>query len=381
MLLDFFKRERGRTHVLAIDLGTASISAAAAVRHEGEKTEILKVLRYPIDLFGYQLGGVAEKLPYILKDGFIKVFKDAFGVLRHFDIIMIGFADPFCVDKTTERKITRANSSSAITEEEINRMVKSLRDEIMDKMLAIVGHEILSMRVNGYEVDSANRYKGKSLEAAIMFTSISPTLKEYVESAKEMFFPKSGVFYYSDAAVFRKALKSTGNLYEHGIAMDIGGEMTTIFDADACVNQRYGAAAFGVRTLMRRVEASMKIDAAEAESLIKKYSSGALDEAIKTKVEKVLTPALSDWFLALQEPIRQFASGNYTRKIMLTGGGADLALFAGFLKESLKRDYNIAADIQIFNAEIFRDFFAGASQNWLRGGGDVILSSLALLTP
>ena len=89
-----FGHRKNTKHVLAIDLGTASISAAVAVQYgkRDSKTaaipcEVLKVLRYPINLLSYQLSGEGNKIPHILKDGFLKMFKEAESVSRHVDVI------------------------------------------------------------------------------------------------------------------------------------------------------------------------------------------------------------------------------------------------------------------------------------------------------
>lgn len=376
-----FGHKKGATHILAIDLGTASISAAVVLR--SEKAEILKVFRYPIDLFGYQVAGQSAQLPHVLKEGFLKLFKEAWGVSRHLDAVVIGLSDPFFLDAKTRKKIVRPNHAAVITAEEVNVLVKTLESEaaLKEQNLAIVGREILNTKINGYEVESANGYKGISLETEIIFTSISATLKEYIESAKEKFFPKSLIYYYSDASVFRKVLKATENFFEPRLIVDIGGEVTGIFLADAFMIQHFGASAFGIRTLARRVTASLKMDAAETDSLLKKYTAGTLDDAISAKISRTIALALTDWWSALQNILKQFAETATVRKMALSGGGADFPAFAQFLKESFKKDFKTDIDIRILRAEAFKDFLAATSQNLLSGGGDIVLVSLTIFAP
>src|SRR3989344_4825385 len=303
MAFGFFKKEGGKTHILAIDLGTASISAAMAVRQEGKKTEVLKVFRYPIDLFEYQIAGGAQ-LPHIFKEGFLRVFKDAHVISDHLDVVAVGLSDQFFLDKKKQRKVTRSNPAAAITAEEINSLVKTSESEIAAQNLAI----------------------------EMMFTSISATLKEYIEGAKDKFFPKSAISYYSDAAIFREALRAAGNLSEPRIVIDIGGEVTGIFLVDDLMFQHYGAAAFGIRTLARRIASSLKIDAADTDSLLKKYTAGTLDDAAQAKISRIIASVLADWWLSLKNTFKQFAETAAMKKVMLSGGGdivlASLVLLA-----------------------------------------------------
>ena len=140
MLSWIFGHRRNTTHILAVDLGTASISAVVAVRYEKKDAksiaglpvrqagpcEILKVLRYPLDLFGYQISGDEQKLPFILKDVFLKMFKDAYDVSHHIDVILIALSDPFFLDKKAGKKIERANPEKIISKSEIDDIIKSI---------------------------------------------------------------------------------------------------------------------------------------------------------------------------------------------------------------------------------------------------------------
>lgn len=384
MFRRLFWHKKGVTHILAIDLGTASISAAVAER--GEKTAVLKVLRYPIDLFGYQVSGEAQRaqLPHILKDGFLKIFKDAFAVSRHLDVVAVGLSDPFFLDKKTLKKITRPNPMHAIGAEEMNIFAKALEGEVGAPSLAIISREILNTKVNGYEVENAAGFKGKTLETEIVFTLVSSALKEYMESAREKFFPKSSIYYYSDAAIFRKALKAAENLSEPNLVVDVGGEVTGVFWADAWTIQHCGASAFGIRTLSRRVAASLKTDALQTDSLLRKYTSGTLDEAIQAKISRVVALSLADWWMALENVLKQCGEGAVIKKMVLSGGGAEFQAFAQVLKDGFKKDFNSEIDIRILRAEAFKDFLASAPAapvNFLTGGGDLILTSLAIFAP
>ena len=372
---------------MAIDLGTASISAVMAVRY-GKKDaksiagpcEILKVLRYPIDLFDYQINGEEQKLPYILKDGFLKMFKDAYGVSRHVDIVLIAFANPFFLDKKLQKKIERADPDKIISKSEADVMIKSLGESAAVKNLFAVGREVLGAKINGYNVENAAGYKGRSLEAEMIFTLISRTLKDHIENAKEKFFPKVVVRYYSDSRALWRLLKATENFADPALVIDIGGEVTGIFWADKNNIEHAGASAFGIRTLSRRISASLKTDQKDMEAIFRKYTLGTLDETLRMKLERALFPALADWWASLKNVLKNtFApasAGVIPKKIIISGGGADFTLFSGFLKDSFKKDFGADIEPQILRAEAFKD--ALYPSRLLAGGGDIILSALIL---
>ena len=78
-LLD--KSQAGKISVLAVDIGTASISAAISERGGNGKAKILKVLRYPVRLVGpaalQHKGG--EQMMASFLASFKKLFADDIG--------------------------------------------------------------------------------------------------------------------------------------------------------------------------------------------------------------------------------------------------------------------------------------------------------------
>mgnify|MGYP001591194909 FL=1 len=234
----------------------------------------------------------------------------------------------------------------------------------------------MSIKVSGYEVANPVGYTGKSLEIEAVFTLVSSTLKDYVAEAKETFFPGSEVRFYSDARVLRQALLATENLFDPVLTVDIGGEVTGVFWADKHTIEHAGASAFGIRTLARRVGASFKTDLAEAEALLKKYTAGTLDEAPKVKLERALSSALADWWSFFKTAKQTLPAGLLPKKAVLTGGGADFALFSSVLKDNFKAEHGIDLSVQTLLAEAFRDFLN--PPDTFSGGGDVILTSLLI---
>ncbi|MDO8523440.1 MAG: hypothetical protein Q7S12_04150, partial [bacterium] len=387
-MFGLFGKQAKKLRILAVDVGTVSISAALAEKTlPSGKYEIKKVLRYFFQLIDISSKGKDrnEQIMKMFLGGFNKLFADTFKLEPGVDEILISFSDPFFLEKKIARSVSRKHPQNPITHEEIAKLLKEMETEANEGSmdLSLAGKEMISLRVNGYSVDNAAGYKGSTLEASGLFTLISKFLKEYVENAKEKFFPRSKINYYSDIRVLWQVLKSTENLFESAVVIDIGGEMTSLFFVGAgsgAGNKTFlsdaiehgKSFAFGVRTLERRLAAFLNTDFLEAEAVFKKYTAQTLDEAMRVKVSKILDSAMEDWWSSLKVSLVDFKGKN----ILITGGGADCEVFSDAVKLNFKKYYDLDASVHILQAEAFKDYFL--SPDMLKGGSDVVLASLML---
>ena len=375
-----------KINILAIDVGTVSISAALVLASNGLKSEkegyeVRKVLRYffqLIDPASHAPKQRSEQITRVFLGGFNKLFSEIFKIEPKINKILISFADPFFSEKNITKKNGRENPKIKISKGEIDMVANAMAIEVKKETansadLLLAGQEIISQAVNGYKISSAVGFRGKSLEIQILFTFLSKFLKDYVEESKEKFFPLSKIDYYSDIRVLWQILKSTENIFEQEIVVDIGGEMTGLFFADPGGITHVPAYSFGVRTLERRLAAFLKIDVIEAGAIMKKYASGTLDEALRIKVIKIFGVAMEDWWTLFQASLK---GQKDIKNIILTGGGADFQIFAEAIKMNFKKYYDIEVKTTIIRAEAFRDFFK--SLDALSGGSDVILTALIL---
>ncbi len=383
-----FSKKTKKLRILAVDVGTVSVSAALAERNLPDgKFEIKKVLRYFFQLIDITSRGKDrnEQIMRMFLGGFNKLFADTFKIEHDIDEILISFSDPFFVEKKISRRLQRKYPKKPIIPEEMAAMMKEMEEETVkdSKDLALAGKDMISLRVNGYPVKIATGYKGNIVEWSGLFTLISKFLKEYVEDAKEKFFPNSKISYFSDIRVLWQVLKTTENLFESAVIIDIGGEMTSVFFVGASAA---GAApafmpdaiehgksfAFGVRTLERRLAAFLKTDFLEAEGVFKKFTAGTLDESMRVSVSKILDSAMEDWWNPLKESLIDFKG----KKILITGGGADCEVFADTIKLNYKKYYDQDVNPHALKAEVFNDYFSSPAM--LSGGSDVVLASLLL---
>src|SRR3989338_4547099 len=337
----FGKSQSKKISVLAVDIGTASISAAVSERGSDGKADILKILRYTVRLVGPAVprhnGG--EQTIALFLSSFKKLFAEAHKVKRKLDKIVISFADPFFVEKKLTKKILRNNAKTPVSHEEIKDLIIQMEKEACDgnQELVVGGREIILMKVNGYLVGNPVGYKGSSLEISAAFTLVSKYLKDYIEQAKESIFSYVEISYYSDTRVLWHALKASDNLFEPALVIDIGGEISSLFFVDS---------AGTIETL---------------------------DPALKMKIAKILDIASRDWWMLFKDTMKE---ERIPKKILLTGGGAGFSIFIETIKLNFKRYYDMEVDLQAMKAEAFRDFLKPPDA--ISGGGDVTLAALTL---
>lgn len=342
---------------MAVDLGTSFISTAVAARSPKKPPRhfLIKTFRYPLNLAGFALeeagfsGGAAataSRLTQVFKDAFLKVFREAHNTTRRLDAVLLGLADPFFLEAKFSKKIIRKNAKSKITRPEIDDILKELENEVRHQHSSLlpIGREISGVKVNGYDIDAAEGYAGKTLEIEAIFTLITPSLKDFFSDAKEKFFPHSPVNYFSDAGILRRM--ALGNNSSAAI-LNIDGEVTSIFYLDQAGLNHVGMASFGFSTFARRLASIFKISRDEALSLFRQFLEGTLEESRDGKVRSALDGAGADWWALLQTNLKSLRS-KPPKKLILTGREPNLSALTPFFKKNFENFYGATVDAGVF---------------------------------
>ena len=355
----FFKA-KVKTHILAVDLATSSISTALAIRSPRNSAglpsdfSVIKAFCYPLNLTGFTLGtgserlgpgGAGRPLPQIFKDAFLKVFRDARNITRHLDAVLVGLADPFFLEVKFSKQISRKDPKSKITSGEIADILRELENDARHQhnSLLPVGREISGVKINGYDVNNAEGYVGKTLEIIAVFTLATPSLRDFFNDAKEKFFPGKPIYYFSDTAILRRMVSSTAL---PSVIFNIDGEVTSMLYLNAGALNHIGMAPFGFSTIARRLASSFKISAEDAASLLRRYLSGALEESQAKKVGSLLESAEEDWWGWLQNYLKTLRL-RALPKFILTGREQNLEQLMPFFMKNLDKFYgtNVGGEV------------------------------------
>ncbi len=351
-----------KTHILAVDLATSFISTALAVRSPQNSAGLLsdfsvvKTFRYPLNLTGFALetrserqgsSGAGRPLPQIFKDAFLKVFRDARDTTRHLDAVLVGLADPFFLEVRLSKQISRKDPKSRITLGEIADILKELENDAKHQhnSLLPIGREISGVKINGYDVNSAEGYVGKTLEIIAVFTLATPSLRDFFNDAKEKFFPGKPIHYFSDVAILRRIVSPAAS---PSVIFNIDGEVTSMLYLNSGALNHIGMAPFGFSTIARRLASSFKISEEDAASLLRRYLSGALEESQAKKVGSLLEAAEEDWWGWLQNYLKTLRL-RALPKFILTGREQNLEPLMPFFMKNLEKFYGARVGGEVIN--------------------------------
>lgn len=322
--------------VLAIDIGTASISAAVAERDQRGKFFVHDVWRLSYDYGNKEAGKILIKN---LDRAFFDVSKSHPIISK----VFFGFSSPFYLEKTTTAEFERTNPEILISENELERDIKTLKNQIYEGV-KVVSCDVLETKINGYFVEDPLGHSGETLEIKANFLILGTLLKNSIEELKDKYFPASEFKFFSDSSVIKKAVFNLFFPKGEFSILDIGGEVSVL---------GHYIIPFGLCNIERRIP----------QSFLQRFSSGHLDYPHERAINKILK-SYSGFLL---DTLKEYKFS----KIFLTGAGANLAHFFEIIKE------NSAAEIKTVKAEDFNKFFS--KLNSLSGGGDAVLTSLITL--
>ena len=265
--------------VIAIDVGTASLSAALAKKGLSSSIEVVSVLRYGMDFFASREGFDHQRRAlYLLKTHIAQLMSDAHKALPGAKAIEISVSEPFfqqyriCKDFQRERPHDRIRRSELdeITAKLAGDAVRDL--SIHSQSLRVVRSAMQKVRINGYELKDPIGYRGADLDIEFEVLLISGAFYEYLEEFRMRWFPRVALHYHSDPEMLEHALFASSSIQPPALLLDIGGEVTSI----AIILEKKARVLcdpvfFGVRTLERRIAEVVRCDSAHAESLLRRY--------------------------------------------------------------------------------------------------------------
>lgn len=340
--------------ILAVDIGTASVSAAVAEKDEKGKFFVCDVLRYPYDASDV----LASKI--VIKN-LEKVFFESSKLYPSIQKIIIGFSSPFCSEKTANAEFTMPNPNFLISQDELEKAIEILKNQVVGDA-EVISHEIIEAKVNGYKVQSPLGYCGENLEITSAFLVLSPSLKSVLEELKDKFFPTREFNFFSDSYILKQAASRLFLPRDKFAVLDVGGEISVFGDYTM---------PFGLRTVERGVASFLGVSDGISQSFLRRFSSGHLDYVHERALNKILNSSADTFNNMLKEYFLRFSAARQLKEIFITGGGAN---FYNFFETVAK---NSTAKVKTFTAKHFDNAFS--KLNPLSGGEDTVLAALIFL--
>lgn len=322
--------------VLAIDIGTASVSAAVAQKHANGKFFVCDVWRLPYD------ASDNHNASRVLFKNLEQVFFEASKFHPSTKTIAIGFSSPLHLEKTINAEFIRPNPEFVIGNQELERAIQTLSTHIKDGSQSIA-HDILESKVNGYIVEDSIGHKGEILEIKANLLMLAASFKNHLDELRDKFFPVCEFKFFSDSTVLKKAVLQFFSPKEEFLIFDIGGEVSVLG------NYTFP---FGLRVVERKFA-----------SFFPRFYSGNLDYVHERTLNKILKYSA--------EVLRSFLKEYKFGKIFLTGAGANIPLFFEVVQKS-------STEVKKLEAQDFNKFFLKLSP--LSGGEDAVLAALISIT-
>lgn len=344
------------TKILAIDIGTASVSAAVAEQKMGEKADVRNVFRYYYD------ASSSDNSKLLLR-AVSRIFNDAHKVEKNFSSVRISFSSPFFLEQSIGLETKRENPKVPVSANEVTNLLLAMKNKF-PKDLEMIFCDIISYNVDGYEVPEPYGYIGEILKIEAKTFAISKFLKSQLYGLKDKFFPSSDVYYISDGEALKK-LAFTALPKISPAVLDVGAEISAL-------NSQI--LPFGIRALERKVASFLNISLLDAENMLRKLTYGTLDYARERAVNRIIGADLSAWSEMIKENL---SSVKNKKKLFISGAGADFNILIKTINEDLKNLYNFDMDIGILSPNYFKENFFHFGG--LSGGKDAVLTALILI--
>lgn len=326
--------------ILGLDIGTEFVKAILARQGKNNRLEVLAAAKEKQSDGSMYAGAIADIAAVVATSerALMEVEKKS-GI--HATTTVVGIAGELVKGSTTTVHYKRKDSSRPITESEMNDIITKVQQrsgEIAQKTVALktgnqdvevrlINSAIVSLTIDGYKISNPIGFKGSEINLMI-YTAFAPMIhvaaieKVCAELNLDLLTVAVEPF-----AVCRACLGDDLDNNFSGIVMDIGGGTTDIAVVDDGGVEGTKMFSIGGRSFTHQIEETLGVDYNTAEEYKLAFDSGALDDALKAKVESALSRNLAVWLTGVEVALEEFApEGSLPRSILLCGGGAGLSL-------------------------------------------------------
>ncbi len=371
-------RQQNHEIDFVVDIGTASISAVFATSLSGndvtQRYEVGTIFNKSFNLLTFSHGAPEARAWHVVQTALSKLFADAVASRVRPRRVRISVASLFFKEVTVQKTVARVRADYAITLSELDSLREESKKEVIaGQDMVIIRDRILQCTINGYTVIDPLGYTGETLQCTFQFLFISQLLHKHIAELLERYFPAIPVTYYSDADVLVALAEFTSSALP-ALIMDIGGEATSCYALQAGQKITYHPPIyFGVRTLERRIAATMHGEVEEAESLLRRFTAQTLHEGEWEKIQPTLEGALKDWWILVSKEVPAMKA---CVSLLIAGAGRDMVFFTDTIQKQAPSIFSVAPD-HIHSLQLPEDLFV--PKKAFGFGGDMILGGLVLI--
>lgn len=296
--------------ILLIDFGDTAVgSAIVSVGNTNSCPMIEKSFRYnvkygdPIDL-KYFMQSTTDGLKKSLTNLKVKPQE-----------IHCFFSSPYFV-ATSELITYEENKSFKVNNKLINGLIEQRARRLMDKMELlypdiiddenhIIESEILSIKIDGYEVKKRDFNKVNKLEISAYYTIGSKAITDHLTEIINNFSYGSKIYYHTSTFATYSVIRQILPNQENFILMEASGELTDILLIEKNIISHNISFPFGTNKIKRLLNENLKTTSSELDSLIDLYLNNNLKEEEKIKLEKNLKHIERQWIEEFKKSLNQ----------------------------------------------------------------------------
>ena len=326
--------------ILGLDIGTEFVKAVLAKPVRNGDLKILGAAKAR-QREGSMFSGAVADIPAVVaacEEALVQA-EDQAG--ERADTTVVGIAGELIKGNTTTVRYKRPDTNKPITEQEMQTIISKVQQkagEVARKTIALeTGNEdvevrlinsaIVALTIDGYKISNPIGFKGADV-AILVYTAFAPLIhvaaieKVCAELNLDLLTIAVEPF-----AVCRACLGDDLDSSFSGIVMDIGGGTTDIAVVEDGGVEGTKMFSIGGRSFTHQIEEAVGVDFVTAEQYKLDFDSGALDDALKAKVETAIDRNLNVWMTGVEVALEDFGPESpLPRSIILCGGGAGLSL-------------------------------------------------------
>ncbi len=328
--------EPNSNYILALDIGTQY--AKALIAKKGRAVEIVGIGKAKQALGNIYAGAISDI------SGVVKTCEEALSQAEQMaglvaTQVIIGIAGELVKGNTATIKYRRQDPSKAITEAEMEGIIKKVqqRAEIRARRqialetgneevdVRLINSALVNLFIDGYKVTNPLGFKGKDI-AVQMYTAFAPLVHvSAIEKVCDELQLDLVAVAVEPFAVCRACLGDDADSNFTGVVMDVGSGTTDIAVVDDGGVEGTKMFNIGGGAFTRQIAEKLGLDFEDAEKLKLLESNPKMKPELRKKINDAINQTLPVWISGVQLALEEFKKVEaLPTKILLCGGGVGL---------------------------------------------------------